>query len=254
MTGETPRYEPEPVVRTAPPINVPRVGALKRLALAFTSPNEVFADILRRPTWVLCLVVLVAIGVGSQLIVQPHLDLEATIRARMAESGREISDEQMDRITAQSKKFALIGPLSALIAAPLVMFIFGGLYFLGLKIAGSEVTFPPVFSGVLHALWPPGVTKAALSVVLIQRVGKVPAQELEHLVKSNVGAFLSADAPRWLASLGTTLDVFNLWTIALLVIGLSTIGRVSRSRSLAVVGTLWVLYLIVKVGWALARS
>ena len=256
MSSEPPSYEPQqsPLEPgTGAEAAEARIGGFARLFNVFTSPGEVFADIARKPTWVWCLVLTTLLAVGAQLAAIPHVDMEATIRARMAERSTELTDEQMDTILQRADKFAYVGPIASVVIVPLAMVILGAIYLLGAKMSGSDTDFLHTFSATLHAYWPSGLVKGILAVVLMQRIGKLPVDELKELVKSNLGAFLSPDAPKWLGALASTVDIFNLWAIALLVIGLSVVGGIPRKRAGVVVGVVWLLWIAGKVGVAFIR-
>ncbi len=93
---ERPSYEPQTsTVETAGEPG-PRLSAVQRLWMVFTSPTEVFADIGVKPTWVLCLALMIALGVVTQIVVMPHLDVEASIRAKLGDRAAEIGDEQIE--------------------------------------------------------------------------------------------------------------------------------------------------------------
>ena len=256
MSSEPPSYEPESPIEPGAQTEATgaRMGGFARLLNVFASPGEVFADIARKPTWVWCLVLTTLVAVGAQLVAVPHIDMEATIRARMAERSTEITDEQMDTILQRADKLAYIGPAASVVVVPLAMIILAAVYLLGIKMSGSDADFLKAFSTTLHAYWPSTLVKGGLGIVLMQRLGKVPANELKDLVKSNLGAFLSPDAPKWLGALGSTLDIFNLWAIALLVIGLSVVGGIPRKRAGIVVAVIWLLWIAGKVGVAFIRT
>jgi hypothetical protein len=95
--SDRPSYEPEGPL-TDPAHRSQRYSAAKRLWIAFVSPAQVFADIKVKPTWVLCLVMIVILGVAIQFVVVPHIDTEATLRARLGDRADELSDEQIDDI------------------------------------------------------------------------------------------------------------------------------------------------------------
>ncbi len=254
MNGERPAFEPQPDSGMTPGAsdgNGAQIGAWKRLVLVFTSPAEVFADIVRKPTWAACLVLITLLAIGTNLAVSSHVDLEATIQARMAHSHRQISDQQMERIRKNAGKFKYIEPFTTAVAVPLFMLILAAIYFLALKLAGSETTYLHTFSAFLHASWPAGFTKGILTIVLIQRFAKVPAQQLRDVLKSNVAAFLPAGSPHWLHVIGRTFDVFNVWTFVLLIVGFSIVGGLDRKKTGIAVASLWILYIIVRGGLAL---
>lgn len=223
-----------------------RYNSFQRLYLSFFSPIEVFDDIARKPTIWVVLVASVLLGLAIQLIALPHVDMEATLQERLEASGREIPEEQMDAVRQQAEVFKYAGPIAVIVVYPLIMLAIGALYFLGLKLVGSDTDYKRTLSGILHAYWPPGVVTGLLFAVLVQRVGQVSQDKLQYIVKSNAAAFLSADAPAWLTSLTSSIDLFNVWTIALLVVGLSAIGKVSRAKSAIVVIALWAFWIALK--------
>ena len=244
---ERPGYEPE-----APPerpgAKAHRYGPLQRLWMAFTSPGEVFADIRVKPAWLLCLVAMVVLGIGVQLVVAPHIDTEATLRARLGDRADDLSDQQIEDIVERGERFAGFAPIIGAVVSPVALALMAAVFFLMLKIVGSDADYPQVFSSALHSYWPPAVVQSALTAILIQRFDTLPQQELPTVVKSHLGALLSPDAPAWLASAANTISVFNIWTVALLVIGFTIVGRVSRGRAAVAALVPWVVWLAAKAG------
>ncbi len=49
------------------------------------------------------------------------------------------------------------------------------------------------------------------------------------------------------------LDLFSFWSLALLTIGFSVAGRVSKGKAAVGVVGLWVLYVVVAMLWAALR-
>jgi hypothetical protein len=238
--------------QTSPPPETPtrRLGSLQRLWAAFLTPREVFTDIAVKPTWVLALVLLVALGVAAQLVVMPHVDTGATLRARLGERAQSLDDQQLERMTEQAQKFAFVGPIMGVIVGPIVWAAMAAVFFLMLKVSGSDTDYMRALSTTLHAYWPPALVSTVLTAVLVQRVGRLPAQQLADVVKSHLGAFLSPDAPAWLRSAATTISVFNVWTVILLIIGFAVVGRISRGRAAVVVLVPWLVWLVGKAGLA----
>jgi hypothetical protein len=245
---ERPSYEPAPV-ESAGTVAIPRLGAAKRMWMAFTSPGQVFTDISIRPTWVLCLIAMVLLGLMVQFAVLPHVDAEATLRARLGDRADGVSDEQIEKMVTQSEKFTRFAPVIALVVSPIVWAIMAAVFFVLLKIVGSDVDYQRAFSTALHAYWPPALVVSILTAVLVQRVGKIPQEELANLVKSHPGAFLSPDAPTWLSAAAGTLSVFNIWTVVLLVIGFRIVGRISTGKALVVALVPWLVWLVAKAGF-----
>ncbi len=253
MMSETPGWEPdiaEELTEGPEAPERPRMGALARIVQVFVSPVEVFRDIARKPTWVAILLLTMVVSAGTQFVVMPHLDMETTIRQSLEKRGSEVTEEQLDTMLANADRMAWLGPVSSLVIVPVAMVVLAAIYLLGLKLAGSDIDFLHSFSATLHAYWPASVAKAAILVALVSRVGKVPAQEMERLIRSNLAAFLGPDSPAWQVKLATSFDVFNLWTFALLVVGLAIVGRIPRARAAVVTGLLWGTWIAGKVAFA----
>ncbi len=247
-TPERPSYEPIASTLAQGEEPTARLSGVQRLWMVFTSPTEVFADIGVKPTWVLCLVVMIILGVVTQVVIMPHLDLDATIRASLGDRAAEMGDDKIEEIVAGRQKFAKFGPLAALVIGPIAWAIMAAVFLVLLKIVGSEIDFIKALSTALHAYWPPSLVASVLACVLVQRMGKIPQDELQNIVKSHPGAFLSPDAPAWLGSLASTFSVFNIWTVVLLVIGFKVVGRISTGRALVVALVPWTVWIAGKVG------
>ena len=67
-------------------------------------------------------------------------------------------------------------------------------------------------------------------------------------MKSHLGAFLPPDAPGWLAGMASTVNVFNIWTVVLLVTGFKVIGRLTMARAATAVLVPWGVWLVAKAG------
>ncbi|MEW6335835.1 MAG: YIP1 family protein [Acidobacteriota bacterium] len=220
--------------------------ALGRLARVFTEPMKAFSEIAAAPTWVLPLLVMALLALAVQFVIVPRIDFEATMRQAMEErssSGRELSDEQVDRIVATQRKVARVMGYAAPLTTALVFLLLGGAYFLTMKLFGSEAEFGRVFSAVLHASLPATVTKTAILGVVAAQRESFAAQELEQLVRSSVGAWLDPATSKPLLALANGIDLFNAWQWVLLVIGLSAAGRISRVKAAWVVAVLWGVWL-----------
>jgi hypothetical protein len=246
---ERPSYEPELV---EPPTPAPgaKYSSMQRLWMMFTSPAEVFEDIGIKPTWVLAMVILVIVGVAAQAVIMPHVDTEATIRARLADRSGELTDAQIENMVEQAEKFSKFGPIIGLVIAPIAWAIMAAVFFLMLKIVGSDADYSRSLSTTLYGYWPPTLVALVLSGVLIQRVGKVPQEELANVVKANLGAFMSPDAPAWLLATASTISIFNIWAVVLLIIGFTTVGKISKGKAAVVTLVPWVTWIVVKAAIA----
>ncbi|MGE5234947.1 MAG: YIP1 family protein [Acidobacteriota bacterium] len=216
--------------------------ALSRAFRVFGEPAEVFRELSTSPTWAWALLLLILVSFGLSMLIAPKIDFEATIRKGIEDRGsqaQQLTDEQISRIAETQRKVASVMRYASPATVSLVFLLLGGAYFLGLKAAGSEVEYTPVFSAVVHATLPASLVSGALMVVMASQRDSFPAQEMERLLKTSVGAWLDPATPKALLTVANSLDIFNLWQWILLTVGLAIVGKVSRSRSALVVAVLW---------------
>ena len=246
-TNDRPSYEPADA-STFPAEPTAKLSSFQRLIKMFFSPGEVFDDIKTKPTWLVVLIAMMILTIGAQAIVLPHMDNEATLRARLGDRADEISDEQIEQMIAGGEKITRFIPVITAVVVPIMWAILAAIFLLMLKMVGSETDFVTTLSATLHAYWPASAVATVLTVALIQRVDKITEQEIPNLVKSHLGVLLPDDAPAWLSSMASTFSVFNIWTLALLVVGFKVVGRLSTTRAAIAVLVPWAIWLVGKAG------
>jgi len=226
------------------------MGAFARVLSVFVSPGAVFADIARKPTVALALILLTLVSVGGQLAVIPHMDMAATIQARMEKSGRKVSDAQMTKAIEMGNKFKYVGVGIGAVATPAMFLLLGLVFWLGVKLLGSDTGYVRILSTVTHAFLPATVVSTILLVIIVSRSGMIPATAISGLVKANLGAFLPSSTGPALRALAGSVDLFAAWSLVLLAMGLATVGRLKQARATALVVGLWLVYVVGHVGLA----
>ena len=242
----------QPTTPIPPAVEV-RGSALSRLFRVFTDPTAVFHELAVTPTWLPPLLLILVVSVAMQLVIGGRLDMEGTIRQSIAESsqsGQEMSDEQVDRMVEMGSKGAGVMRWLSPVTVPLFFLLVAGVYFLGLKAAGSGAEFKPVFATTLHAAVPATLLSSAVLALTVLRRASFTAQELEAMVKSNLGSFLPDTAPKALVKFAGVIDIFNIWQWVLLAIGLPIVAKVSRGRVVTVLAVVWGVWALGKAGLA----
>ncbi len=242
--NERPSYEPE---LAQPPTPAPgaKYSSMQRLWMMFTSPAEVFADIKIKPTWVLCMIAYVAVVTVSYLVVNSHMDHDANIRGGLAMMNIEVLEEQIEEAVQRSEDHWYRKPLLiGLVAWPIILFISAALFFLMLKITGSEASYVESLSTMLHAYWPSKTVYSVLLAVLVAAKGTVTDLGLVRVLKSSVAGFLSGDVSLPMITFTSFIDVFRIWGIVLLIIGFGIVGRISRGKAVATAITPWILLIV----------
>lgn len=227
-------------------------NSFERLAGALTAPAETFADIARRPDILIPLLLFIAIGYVTIFLSFPHLDFDAAF-AQQAEilkkQNPKMTDADIERMGGFTKAIMkgtqFVGPL--LVAAwwaVLALILFGAF-----RLMGGDLGYKQALSATLYA-WVPLTLFSIISTIVIVMRGNVDPTHMATIVKSNPAFLVDMQAQPVLYSLLASFDVFTIWTIVLLVFGFAAASKFSRAKSAAIIVSLWIVMLVIKVGFA----
>lgn len=219
-----------------------------RLITVLTSPGKTFRSIAERPTWVAPLLVLILAGVGVGLALQPKVDWGQLIEQRV--QGQEIPEERRDFVVTFTKVMVVVAPL---VAQPVVLVLIALVFWVALKLVGGELAYKTSFSVTAHSFMP-SVVGGLLGIGVILGREAIDFEKVEagKLIASNLAFFAPDDTPRALIPLLASVDVFSIWSIVLFSIGYRTTARISARSATATVLTLWLLWVLIRVGLAAA--
>lgn len=233
------------------------MGEFSRITGVFFEPGKTFADIAQRPTWLIPMVLTVlfsllfcvAIGqrVGWDNVAQQQID------QRMAKMTPEQRDAAQKGVDLQKKLMpvitytaAIIGPaIGYLIAAAVLLGIVSG-------IMSAPVKFKQIFSILTYAGLT-GIVMAVLAVVVMYLKANPADFDIQHPLAFNAGAFMDPQTPhKFLYALAGAIDVFSIWRILLVAVGLKAAAgkKLSFGGALFAVVLPWAL--LVLVGAAVA--
>jgi hypothetical protein len=226
------------------------------------SPKATFESIVRRPTWILPLILIVVVSVGVVFTFSQRVGWRNFMIRQNQQNSR--TQKQMESMTEEQREKLIdtqtkVAPIFAYVAVVLLPFIsalvVGAVLMLAFNlIHGTKIGFVPSL-GIISYSWVPGIIGALLGILVLFL--KDPSTvDLEHLVASNGGAFLADDAPKWMLTLFTAFDLFAFWNMILMAIGFSAADpkKISFGKALGTVVGVWLIYVIVKVGLAAAFS
>lgn len=225
-------------------------SSLGRLIGVLISPEKTFRSIAERPTWVVALVVLVLLGAAAGYLVFQKLDMAEVISQSMEDRGRRASVEEIEQATEIAERFGWIGALvGVLVVAPLAFLVMALVFWVVFKLIGAEFSYQTSLSVTLHSLMPAAVS-SLLSLPVIYSRETIDIEESQRgVLFSNLGALAPEDAGTALTALLSSIDLFSLWTLVLLTIGYSIVGRVGKTTAGVTVVLLWAVYVVAKVGW-----
>lgn len=236
------------------PSEQPRMSEAARLAGVFFSPGKAFADIARRPRWWIPIILSAILStiylnaftqrVGWESVIRPAIE-----RSPNTQNMTPQQREQLIRTTAGFYKYIgfatpVLGLFYAFIIAVILMFLFDTLMSAGV---GLNRMMGIVAYGFL-----PLMVQTILSMVVMYL--KDPEEfNLQNPLMFNVGAYLSPESPAALRALGSSIDVFSLWVIVLLAIGVSAAARkISVGKAFTAIASAWALFVCAKIAFAAA--
>ena len=222
-----------------------------RIVGVLITPEKTFRAIAERPTWVAALVVLLVVSTLSTVVIFQRVDRDAfrqQMSAQMERRGQAPNEKALD----MAEKFMTCAPVVGIVAAVGFDFAAAGLLLVASNLLGGAINYRTSLSVVLHAVMPFALAGLLQVPVALGR-GAIDLQEMQRnggLLPSSLAAVAPADSgPVVLALLGS-IDLFTLWTVALLIVGFHIGARVSKGAAAATVLSLWVIVILLKVGAA----
>jgi hypothetical protein len=231
------------------------MSAVQRLMGVFFQPKAAFADIVARPGWILPIILLCLGSLAVTFTFTQHVGWRNFMEKQFAQNSRvqQLSPEQREQALQTQIKIAPmigygIGTVGILLSAVILAAI--GLASFNLT-AGAQLKFRTCMSIVAYG-WMPLFLAGLLSIAVIF-LRPPDMVDIQNLLASNPGALLADDAPKWQQTLLGSLDIFSIWCLILMALGFSAANprKITFGRAFFTLGVLWILFIAVKVGWAL---
>jgi uncharacterized protein YneF (UPF0154 family) len=250
--GDTPSQEHQPndaPVYAAPivpqqdvPMEPARMGAGARLIGTILSPGETFADVNRKPDWIVPLIILSALVVGSYYFVTWRLkpDIAKITREQMVKTierfgGQKPTEEQINEAVNRQMKWSKVTPIFAIVGNGVAILIVTVVFMLGLILLQAKTTFSRIFSVVLWSNTAIGILSfivlaASLMVKDEDTLRSLDVTKVASSVPTNPGVFLDSSTSPMLRSLLTSMDIFTIWLMALTIIGFTAISGKKKAK------------------------
>jgi hypothetical protein len=259
--GQPPSYE-LPTVKPDQPSEPARIGPAGRLIGVLVSPGETFADINRKPTWLSPMIIGIAFWVLFALFFNwwARPDYPKIIRAQNEkQSARLGTPAPPPETVALQVKFTKIGIYAGgVIVIPLFDFAVAGIFALGLLLLSANTTYKKILSVYAWTSCAIGLLSAVLQIAILlvrdrETLSEMSIQDLGHLTPTNLGFLLQSSQSAVLKSLASSVDLFSIWTVILLIIGFVAISgsrKITKSSTAMVVIAVWVIGILIKAGLA----
>ncbi len=203
-------------------------------------PSSVFKKLKEEPKWLLAAIIIILSAV--LLIVatrQAQIDIALT-QLKQNASKMPPGAFQQARKFIESPIMTIIGMVSAVFSTAMVLLVATAFFHLLSSAWGGTANFVKGLSVVAFS-WSPLVVKNILVSAVSFFSGKLLAPGLAALLSkkqlvSPLGAFMSG------------IDLFTFWNLIILVIGLSIVYQVSKSKASILVFSYWLVGVILRVG------
>jgi hypothetical protein len=230
-------------------------SSVGRLLGALVAPGKTFRAIAERPTWAVALIVLAVLGAGLGILVNVRTDQRQMIEKQMAKFGQNVTEKQLDeaveRAEHPSPLLRAISIVTGLIGQAIGYLLPAFLFWVFFKLTGSEMPFKSSFSTYLHASVPLAIAILLSLPVILSRPSVQPVDMLTGgLLASSPAFFLPAGTSPMVKAALTTFDVFNLWSLALCIVGYRIVARVSTAVAASATVVLWLLGMGLRVAGA----
>ena len=218
------------------------MGAPSKVINIFFEPKKVFESLKIKPTWLVPFIIVALLGIGFYYFAYPMIMSEQIAKI---EANEKIPAEQKELIIEKMQESGHppvwqvgISPIGVLIyfaiASAVLFFVFNVLL-------GGDSTFRKVFSVYCYS----GLVAIPATVV------KLPLTLVKKSadVQTSLALLLSPDVKEtFLYRIFSSFDVFVIWQVILVSIGMAVIYKFTSKRSYTTVFVLWVIWIFLKSG------
>ena len=232
----------------------PAISPFGRVIGIFFSPTATFEDIVRKPSWILPVVLLTLFSIGVSFAINQRINWREFMAQQIEKSPQaaNMSAEQKEQRIEGGAKFSpmltwAIGVCGPIVFALVVALVMWGAYNL---LGGANTDFSTSFAITSHAALTGLVS--SLLFILILYLKPYGTVDLENPVATNLAAFLPDDSAKWLVKLLNSIDIFSLWTLILLSIGFAATNpkKLKGSKAFTIAFSVWAVYVVLRVGSA----
>jgi len=229
-------------------------NSFSRIVGVIFSPRPTFESIARRPTWLVPIILLCIVEIGVVAVYGQRVGWRSLIEKQMGNNSQFQqlpAADQQQRIEIATKYASKIAYVEVIVGPFIAALLFAGIFWLLFNMgAGAKVGYKHSLAITSYGLVP-GILASILGILVIFL--KDPSTvDIQNLLASNVGAFLSSDAPKPLAALLKSVDILIFWEMFLIAVGFSAAAprKLSTGKAFAWLFGLWAVLVLARMGIA----
>jgi hypothetical protein len=199
------------------------------------SPAQTIGKIMTAKRWQAVLVIILLLTAMATFLTYPITKVEQAKFVRDSAMADKLSEEQLANLDKFTPTQRLLGALTALIFAGLMIVVAAFFVYLFFKVAGAEGNYVHYFSGVVYAsildMFLGGILKSLL--ILMKKT---------MLVHTGLTMFFPGLDFRSLPFIILSqFDFFSIWYLVALALGIAVFAKISPKRSI-LIATLYFLF------------
>lgn len=236
--------------------------AMGGLIKLFTAPGELFSEVRDgKRGWAVpltALVITAILGTAALFGILGQQNYAAVVRKQLEANSMvasRLSPAQIDQAVQQSSSPArrALSTAAAGLMTLVVVLIVSGLLAGLMAIADANPSFKKVLAVSSYSFFAYYLVTMLLSVVVLALMQDKSDADLSNLLMFNLGAALNKETTnKFVYSFASSMDLLTIGNLLLLSLGLSKLSpALSFGKALTMVAVLWLVWVLIKGGFAM---
>ena len=203
------------------------LGEGSRLTGVFFEPAKTFADVAARPGFWAPLILIIVVSLVFMVLFGQHVGWERMMRHQFETSSRaaQMTPEAREQAIQMQVKFAPIGTYVFLLVILPLFWLAWAAVLLGIVkgMMSAQVRLKQMFAIIVYS----GLPGVIMGLLMIAVMFMKPPDDfnMQNPLVFNPGAFMDpTTTSKFLYSLASSLDLFRIWSLVLMGIGLKAAG------------------------------
>jgi hypothetical protein len=235
------------------------ISPVGRIIGMFFSPKATFEDIVRKPSWIAPVALILVLSLVGVVALNSHFDWRGYVSQQIEKSSRasSLSADQKQQQIEGGAKFAPIMAYVFGIPVPIVMLLVVALVYWGAYnlMAGAGANFAQSFAIIAHA-WVPISVIGSIIFLLVLFIKPIGSFDLDNPVATNLAVILPDDASKWLQGLCKNIDVFEIWKLMLIGLGFAAVNprKLQGAKPYTIAFGVFLVYVVCRTAIAFVMS
>jgi hypothetical protein len=232
------------------------LSQIERVTNTFFEPSKTMADIRRSTSWWVPWLLISIFSLAVVFTWDKKIGFDNISQVQISKSSRA---DQFEKLPPDQKQRQLNISIKATkyfsYASPAFILLFLVICAAGLMAVfnfgmGAKFSFSTMIAIVAYS-WLPGCISAVLTII-VAFLADPEGYDIRKPLMSNPGYFI--DNPKFVAGMLTMFDIFMIWTIYLMAVGVAENSKIKKGNAFVAICVAYFVYKLVTSGLAAAFS